>query len=340
MSAGELYLTKLKANGLHVFPTNGDTLHALETGADRLRAHPAASAVTGEVLKARTTSSNYVPKIVDLPGSMLFPAAIGIDKKGPTPNQAEAEAFVKYVLSPAGQAVMQTGDPTGDSPFWPIVPGSALPGLRPFPRVSEVDPYFWGPRKARSTTGSTRTSSRSVRERMADGTLKRPRPLPTRPDPRPADRIWIAPSHSGKPQSLASGSSSSRSWPAGAAVPLSRSRRGCSIRDLVVHALSFSQAFSGTLCRRRRFAVRRNCQCRPRLPHRIWGRLAGDPYGSPVPPPVERSDVRTPACAFVSGRTRLGAAPGASGVLDMSGFHPDVVRTRSMARSALSSCSP
>ena len=32
VAVGEDYLTKLKANGLHVFPTNGDTLHALETG--------------------------------------------------------------------------------------------------------------------------------------------------------------------------------------------------------------------------------------------------------------------------------------------------------------------
>ena len=40
VAAGESYLTKLKANGLQVFPTNGDTLHALETGADRLRDDP------------------------------------------------------------------------------------------------------------------------------------------------------------------------------------------------------------------------------------------------------------------------------------------------------------
>lgn len=32
VAAGEAYLTRLKANGLHVYPINGDTLHALETG--------------------------------------------------------------------------------------------------------------------------------------------------------------------------------------------------------------------------------------------------------------------------------------------------------------------
>ncbi|HZV26497.1 MAG TPA: extracellular solute-binding protein [Acidothermaceae bacterium] len=150
VAAGERCLTALKTNGLHVFPTNGDTLHALETGQIDYGMIQS-SAATGEVLKAASQpSSAYVPKIVNLPVSTLLPGVIGIDKNRPAANQAEAEAFVNYVLSSAGQAVMQTGDPTGDSLFWPIVPGiSAVSGLPSFPMsYQKLDPYFWGPKES------------------------------------------------------------------------------------------------------------------------------------------------------------------------------------------------
>ena len=145
VAAGEAYLTKLKANGLHVFPTNGDTLHALETG-QIVYGLIQSSAATGEVLKA-PKSASFDAKVVYLPSATLLPAAIGIDKGAPPAEQAEAKRFIEYVLSPAGQAIMQTGDPSGDSLYWPIVPGvTALPALPPFPSAYQtIDPYFWGP---------------------------------------------------------------------------------------------------------------------------------------------------------------------------------------------------
>ncbi|MGH3415144.1 MAG: hypothetical protein ACRDSS_01640, partial [Actinocrinis sp.] len=89
----------------------------------------------------------FDPKIVYLPKSTLLPGVIGIDKAAPANVQAEAEKFVQYVLSPAGQAVMQKGDPTGDSLFWPVVPGvSPLPAMPALPsEYQKLDPYFWGP---------------------------------------------------------------------------------------------------------------------------------------------------------------------------------------------------
>ena len=150
IAAGESCLSALKRNGLHVYPTNGDTLHALETGQIEYGLIQS-SAATGEVLKAASQpSAAFVPKIVNLPESTLLPGVIGIDKNRPAANQAEAEAFVNYVLSPAGQAVMQQGDPTGDSLYWPVVPGiNAVAGLPPFPAQYQViDPYFWGPRES------------------------------------------------------------------------------------------------------------------------------------------------------------------------------------------------
>jgi iron(III) transport system substrate-binding protein len=152
VSMGETYLSALKANGLQVHPTNGDTLHALETGAIDYGLIQS-SAAAGEVLKA-PKSASFNPKVVYLPKSTLLPSVIGIDKAAPAAEQAEAEQFIEFVLSPAGQAVMQTGDPTGDSLFWPVVPGvSALAGLQAFPTTYQtIDPYFWGPQEGTVNT--------------------------------------------------------------------------------------------------------------------------------------------------------------------------------------------
>jgi iron(III) transport system substrate-binding protein len=145
VQAGEDFLRQLKSNGLHVFPTNGDTLHALETGQITFGLIQS-SAAAGEVAKA-PKSATFDPKVVYLPKATLLPAVIGIDKAASPTVQAEAEKFIQFVLSPAGQAVMQSADPMGDSLFWPIVPAvTALPALPAFPsQYQQLDPTFWGP---------------------------------------------------------------------------------------------------------------------------------------------------------------------------------------------------
>jgi len=145
VAAGESYLQKLKANGLHVSPTNGDTLHALETGVINYGLIQS-SAAQGEVATAPRTAQ-FNAKVRYLPKSTVLPGVIGIDKAAPAAVQAEAKKFIEYVLSAAGQHVMQTGDPKGDSLFWPVVTGvTALPALPAFPSAHQtIDPYFWGP---------------------------------------------------------------------------------------------------------------------------------------------------------------------------------------------------
>lgn len=152
VAAGESFLSKLKANGLHVFPTNGDTLHALETGQIDYGMIQSSAAI-GEVLKVKA-SAQFQPKIVYLNKVTLLPGAIGIDKGASAAVQAEAQKFIDYVLSPAGQAVMQTGDPTGDSLYWPIVAGvQPLSALPAFPSdYQHIDPYFWGPLEGQVNT--------------------------------------------------------------------------------------------------------------------------------------------------------------------------------------------
>jgi iron(III) transport system substrate-binding protein len=152
IAGGEAYFTKLKANGLKVFPTNGDTLHALETGQIDYGLIQS-SAASGEVAKV-TPTANFQPKVVYLPKSTLLPSIIGIDKGASTIQKAEAKKFVDYVVSPAGQAVMLTGDAQGDSLFWPVVAGtSSLPALPAFPQAyQQISPTFWGPLQSQVVT--------------------------------------------------------------------------------------------------------------------------------------------------------------------------------------------
>ncbi|MBR7825890.1 extracellular solute-binding protein [Actinospica sp. MGRD01-02] len=152
VAAGEKYLSELKANGLQVHPTNGDTLHALETGQIDYGLIQS-SAAAGEVATAKK-SANYDPKVVYLGTTTLLPGVIGIDKGASAKVQQEAEKFVQYVLSAAGQAVMQTGDPTGDSLYWPIVPGiEPVKDIGTMPATYQrIDPSYWGPLETQVNT--------------------------------------------------------------------------------------------------------------------------------------------------------------------------------------------
>lgn len=152
VKAGEAYFTKLKADGLKVYPTNGDTLHALETGQIDYGLIQS-SAATGETIKVKPTAG-YAPKIAYLPKSTLLPSVIGIDKAADPTQQAEAKKFVDFALSPAGQKVMQAADTSGDSLYWPVVSGvTALSQLPTFPTTYQrIDPSYWGPLQAQVVT--------------------------------------------------------------------------------------------------------------------------------------------------------------------------------------------
>jgi iron(III) transport system substrate-binding protein len=148
VSAGENYFTQLKANGLVIHPTNGPTLQALTSGQINL-ALVQSSAAIGAVLGDKNLGISYLNPVT------LLPSAIGIDAKAPAAEQAEAEKFIDFVLSPAGQHVMQTGDPTGDSLYYPVVDGvnplPALPALGST-KTQTINPYTWGPQEGTINT--------------------------------------------------------------------------------------------------------------------------------------------------------------------------------------------
>src|ERR1700722_736667 len=146
--AGEKFFTTLKSNGLVIHPTNGPTLQALTSGQINLALVQSSAAIG-----ATFTDKNIGIKYLD--PATLLPSALGIDAKAPAAEQAEAEKFIEYVLSPAGQQVMQSGDPTGDSLYYPVIQGvnplSALPSLASTSTQS-INPYTWGPQEGTINT--------------------------------------------------------------------------------------------------------------------------------------------------------------------------------------------
>ena len=148
VSAGEKYFSTLKSNGLVIHPTNGPTLQALTSGQINL-ALVQSSAAIGATFTDKNIGIEY------LNPATLLPSAIGIDAKASPQVQAEAEKFAAFVLSAAGQKVMQTGDPTGDSLYYPVVQGvnplSSLPSLSSV-KTQTINPYTWGPQEATINT--------------------------------------------------------------------------------------------------------------------------------------------------------------------------------------------
>lgn len=143
VSKGEQFFAKLKANGLVVNPTNGPTLQALTSGQIKLALVQSSAGIGAKLGDAKL-------RVKYLDPATLLPGAIGIDAKASPAVQAEAERFVEFVLSPQGQRVMQSGDPTGDSLYYPVVQG--VKPLKALPSVASVksqtlDPYAWGPRE-------------------------------------------------------------------------------------------------------------------------------------------------------------------------------------------------
>jgi iron(III) transport system substrate-binding protein len=146
--AGQQFFTQLKGNGLVIHPTNGPTLQALTSGQIQL-ALVQSSAGIGAAMGDKNLAVKYLNPVT------VLPSAIGIDAKAPAAEQAEAKKFIAFVLSPAGQRVMQSGDPTGDSLYYPVLQGvNPLPALPPLGGVQTqtINPYTWGPKEASINT--------------------------------------------------------------------------------------------------------------------------------------------------------------------------------------------
>ena len=151
VSQGESYFTKLKQNGLVIHPTNGPTLQALTSGQIKLALVQSSAGIGASF--GPGSDPNLAVKYLN--PVTLLPSAIGIDAKAPAAERSEAEKFIEFVLSPAGQKVMQSGDPYGDSLYYPVIQGvnpkPELPSLASV-KTQSIDPYTWGPQEATINT--------------------------------------------------------------------------------------------------------------------------------------------------------------------------------------------
>ena len=137
---GEAYLKKLKKNGLVVQTTNGTTLRGLTSGHIKL-AVLQSSAALGSLHTHPGLRVQY------LAPETLLPSAVGIDAKAPTAEKNEAKKFVAYVLSPAGQQVMESATPSDASHYYPVVTGVAPPTTVPNPatiKTQSITAALWG----------------------------------------------------------------------------------------------------------------------------------------------------------------------------------------------------
>ncbi len=118
---GEQFFTDLKANGLHVFPTNKPTLAALSTGVIK-------AAFVQDSAEIQAIGQGSPIKIVYPAGGVtMLPSALGIDANAP--DMAAAKQFANFVLSPQGQQIMLTQG-GGDSNFQPIINGEKPNAVR------------------------------------------------------------------------------------------------------------------------------------------------------------------------------------------------------------------
>lgn len=121
IAKGEAFYRALKANGLKVSQTSDSVMNAVQTGA-RLIGFGQDSGYYG----AKATGA---PLGIVYPSSgvTLLPGVVAINIK--SKHLKAAEAFVNYILSPAGQYVMIHDPNDPDSDVVPIISGvAALPG--------------------------------------------------------------------------------------------------------------------------------------------------------------------------------------------------------------------
>ncbi len=138
VAQGEKFMMKLKANGLKVSSNN---------------AFPDLQAGKVKIVLGQNTDGigafdqgQHIGVVYPSPSPEL-PSTLATDGKASSAEIAVAKKFADFVYSPAGQAVMRTGDPTGDSNFFPIIKGTAPRPHVPSPTTvpfESYNPYTWG----------------------------------------------------------------------------------------------------------------------------------------------------------------------------------------------------
>ncbi|MGO9455667.1 MAG: ABC transporter substrate-binding protein [Acidimicrobiales bacterium] len=147
VAKGEKYFTRLKANGLVVHPSTGQTVQAVTSGKTELALLQSSVAVGAQHLDPKLAVS-YLPSVT------ILPSTVAVDAKAPKKERTEAEKFIDYVLSQPGQNAMQAGTRYDESNYYPVVNGvqsvANLPYIGTIPTTS-ITPYVWAKRQTAIT---------------------------------------------------------------------------------------------------------------------------------------------------------------------------------------------
>jgi iron(III) transport system substrate-binding protein len=143
VQAGEKYFSKLHHNGLVVRTVNNTVLNELTNGKIKVALVQSTAAVSA-MHTHPTLAVRYLAPVTEVP------TAVGIDAKASKAEVAESKKFEQFVLSSAGQQVMQTATPGGGSLYYPVVNGvqpmATLPPLSSI-KTQRITPYVWGSRQ-------------------------------------------------------------------------------------------------------------------------------------------------------------------------------------------------
>lgn len=141
---GQAYVLALKANGLHVYPKNANTLAAL-------RSHDIALAITQSSAAWYVAAKDPSLKVKIPDPAFALPSVIAVAPGLSHEQQAAAQRFIRFAMSPAVQK-LRMADGEGDGYYWPVTsnvqPRKSLPPLSDL-SVARLPANDWGPRESR-----------------------------------------------------------------------------------------------------------------------------------------------------------------------------------------------
>lgn len=142
---GQREVTALKANGLHVYAKNANTLAALKSGDIKV-------AITQSSAAWYMAAQDPSLQVVIPRPSFALPSVLMVSAGTHGAKQQAAERFIRFAMAPATQRLrMHEGE--SDGYYWPLTsdapaPIGDLPPLQTL-AVETLKPGYWGPLESR-----------------------------------------------------------------------------------------------------------------------------------------------------------------------------------------------
>lgn len=137
---GKSYIMDLKANGLHVYPKNANTLAALKSGDIKV-------AITQSSAAWNVAAHDPDLRVVLPKPSFALPSVIVMAAGITGKEKHEAQKFIRFSMAPSTQR-MRMANSEGDSLYWPLTtdappPNKLLPSLKGID-VKILPAGYWG----------------------------------------------------------------------------------------------------------------------------------------------------------------------------------------------------